>query len=206
MSYEEVKQELASEKFCEKYQSAITVVRKIIERSNFMEAVEEKEKKIEFVTSRIKSPNSMLEKLTRKNKDISVKSAIKNLNDIAGVCIVCCYCDDVYKIEKYFDKQEGLEIIKCKDFIKKPKSSGYRSLHVIAEVELKEGAAEEKVKVEIQIRTVTMDAWARLDHQLRYKNDNEELERLSRELKKCSDIIEDVEYRMQEIHKKIRKI
>ena len=155
---------------------------------------------IEYSFSRIKAPLSTADKLRRKGREVTLEAAEKYLNDIAGICIVYCYIDDVYEAARQLEEQEGLTLLKKKDFIKSPKATGYRSLHLIFEIEDETWCG---VRVEVQIRTVSMDAWARLDHELRYKKEIPEAERLSDELRECADMIAYIDDKMQKIHRKL---
>lgn len=164
------------------------------------ERIQQLDAGIEYSFSRIKAPLSTADKLRRKGRDITLEAAEKYLNDIAGICIVCCYIDDVYEAARQLEEQEGITLIKKKDFIKSPKATGYRSLHLIFEMEDNRGGT---VRVEVQIRTLSMDAWARLDHELRYKKEVPEAEKLSDELRECADMIAYFDEKMQSIHRKL---
>ena len=155
--------------------------------------------------SRIKTPKSVAEKLIRKNLHLDVKNARENIDDIAGIRIICPYIKDIYMIRQLLQAQDDLEIIRETDYIKSPKPNGYRSLHLIINVPVFFSDHKEKVKVEIQIRTIAMDFWASLEHQLRYKAPNKEdiPEDISAELKSCADIIAQTDIRMQDIHNKV---
>lgn len=140
----------------------------------------------EYTTSRIKTPESIIRKLLKKGRTVSVKEAIEYLNDIAGVRVICDYIDDIYAMQDAIHQWEDVSIVKEKDFIKKPKKSGYRSLHIILNVPLPSTQMEKSVRVEIQLRTVIMDFWARLDHRTRYKQVLEMDPELFQELNKCA--------------------
>ena len=206
MSLAELIQEMKSDQFLLKYEYAIHEVEKTVKRIVFRQKAKGEHQNIEYITSRIKSPESIVDKLRRKEKPINIKSAEKNLNDIAGVCIVCCYYEDVYQIAKELSEQANITVIKKKDFIRTPKESGYRSLHVIVGLTDDLNQVKRKVKVEIQIRTVTMDAWARLDHELSYKRDYPNAGTLYRDLQACADTIAAVDDKMQQIREQIKKI
>lgn len=124
---------------------------------------------ISNVTSRIKSSESILEKMKKKKLDISYENMIENINDIAGIRIVCNYKDDIYKIRNTIIKQKDIKILKEKDYIKKSKKSGYSAYHIIIEVPVEIKEEKIYVKVEIQIRTVLMDFWATAEHKVKYK-------------------------------------
>ena len=124
---------------------------------------------IHQIQRRVKSPESILEKLSRKGYDLSTESAMENLNDIAGIRVICSYIDDIYTVKKLLSKQNDIEVIKEVDYIKAPKPNGYRSLHLVLRVPVFFSDRMEKVKVEVQIRTIAMDFWASLEHQMKYK-------------------------------------
>ena len=128
---------------------------------------------IHHIDSRLKSPRSIIEKLQRKGWPVSVESAEEHLNDIAGVRIVCNYIDDIYRLANMLVRQKDLELVCQKDYIRNPKPNGYRSLHLVLRVPVFLSSHTELVPVEVQIRTIAMDFWASLEHQLRYKSDVE---------------------------------
>lgn len=140
----------------------------------------------EEVTSRIKSAKSIEAKLERKGYEISLESAVKRLNDIAGMRIVCAYTDDLYRFKRELKKINAIRIVKVKDFVKKPKKSGYRSLHMILEIPVVCDGNVKKVKVELQLRTIIMHFWARLDHRNHYKQDQKQGGKVHRILIECA--------------------
>ncbi|MDO4288978.1 MAG: GTP pyrophosphokinase family protein [Eubacterium sp.] len=160
---------------------------------------------IHTMKSRIKSPKSIVEKLNRKGHDLSVASARENLDDIAGIRIICPYIEDIYTVKNLLKAQDDIELIRVTDYIKQPKPNGYRSLHLILKVPVFFSDHKELVKVEVQIRTIAMDFWASLEHQLRYKAvDPENISpSVSAELKECADTIAQTDMRMQDIHNQV---
>ena len=158
---------------------------------------------IHSIESRIKSPQSMMGKLQKKGLELSAKSAQENLMDIAGIRVVCYYIDDIYAIAELLGMQREYKIVKIKDYIKNPKPSGYRSLHVILMVPVYLSTKKKEVPVEIQIRTIAMDFWASLEHQLHYKTNSVVSETLKKELQDCAEIIADTDLRMQDIYQQI---
>lgn len=112
---------------------------------------------IEYIKTRIKSPESILKKISVKGCELSLPSIREDVYDIAGICIICSYTSDIYKISKMLQKQKNITFIKCKDYIENPKASGYRSLHLIVRVPVFMSDRMEEVPVEIQIRTIAMD-------------------------------------------------
>lgn len=158
---------------------------------------------IEFISSRVKSPNSIVGKLERKNLDISVKNVAKYLDDIAGVRVICSFIDDIFDIADMLTQQDDIVLLECKNYIKNPKPNGYRSLHLIVEVPVFLSDRKQPMRVEIQIRTIAMDFWASLEHQLKYKKDIENANTIVKELKECADIIAQTDDRMLKIKNQI---
>lgn len=154
------------------------------------------------ISWRIKTAESIAHKLKRKKRELSLDCAVRTLNDMVGIRIVCPFQDDVYRMAKEIRKIPGLKTIKVKNYITRPKESGYRSIHVIAEVLRK----EENVRVEIQIRSVAMNYWAILDHQLCYKNEKKGTDRLRKELKACAIDIAEIDKRFLKLRKQIEKL
>ncbi len=160
---------------------------------------------IHHMQSRIKSIKSIFEKLNRKELEISMESAKANLHDIAGIRVVCYYIEDIYMIAKMLTQQDDIELIRETDYIKNPKPNGYRSLHLVVKVPVFFSNGKELVPVEIQIRTIAMDFWASLEHQLRYKTIDTIPPSVARELQECADTIADTDLRMQRIYKTIEQ-
>ena len=154
---------------------------------------------IHHIDSRLKSPASIVEKLERKGWPVSVESAEAHLQDIAGVRIICNYIDDIYRLAGMITRQPDLELVRQKDYIENPKPNGYRSLHLVVRVPVYLSSHTELVPVEIQIRTIAMDFWASLEHQLRYKNDSEAAVSLKKRLKRCADQSAALDLEMQRI-------
>ena len=152
--------------------------------------------------NRIKSPKSIVEKLSRKGFPLTKDSARQNLDDIAGVRIVCPYIEDIYTIKKLLQAQDDVQFTRITDYIANPKPNGYRSLHLIVKVPVFFSDHKEMVKVEVQIRTIAMDFWASLEHQIRYKAVNAANipENIANELKECADTIAETDIKMQNIH------
>lgn len=153
---------------------------------------------IHHMETRLKTPQSVFEKLERYGVPVTLKSMEENILDVAGMRVIVSYIDDVYALVKVLSLQDDLQIVKIKDYIKNPKPNGYRSLHVILKVPIYFLDRKQYVPVEIQFRTVAMDFWASLEHTLKYKQDVS-LEGIDMydELQDCSKVIEDVERRMQ---------
>ena len=151
---------------------------------------------IQYTCSRIKSPDSMIGKLKRKSLPETLKSALGSVHDAVGIRVICSFADDVFKVEKWLKSQENYELIKEKDYISYPKPNGYRGIHLIMRVRSGEASG---TYVEIQLRTIAMDFWASLEHQLKYKKEIGHAEMMGGELKQCADEIASVDLSMQTI-------
>jgi putative GTP pyrophosphokinase len=158
---------------------------------------------IHQIKTRVKTPKSIVEKLTRKGFEVSIQSARENLNDIAGVRVICPYIDDIYMVAQLLTSQDDIELLRTNDYIKNPKPNGYRSLHLVVTVPVFMSKCTERVKVEVQIRTIAMDFWASLEHDLVYKLAERKTEDVVRELKDCADVIAQTDARMQKLHNMI---
>ncbi len=126
---------------------------------------------IDHITERIKSPDSIIEKMTKRELELTYKNLIEQINDIAGMRIICSFKDDIFKIVDIIENFQDIEIIERKDYITNPKASGYSSYHMVVKVPVTFTDKTIYVKVELQIRTVAMDFWASLEHKLKYKKD-----------------------------------
>lgn len=153
---------------------------------------------IHHIESRTKSPRSMYEKIVRYGYNPTVENVEAHLMDVAGIRIITSYIQDVYRMVEMLKRQDDLEIVEIKDYIANPKPNGYRSLHVIVRIPVFFMDSKQMIPVEVQIRTIAMDFWASLEHDLKYKAIGEVSGiDSSAELKECSQIIEGVEKRMQ---------
>ena len=159
---------------------------------------------IDAIKSRIKSPRSIIGKLKRRGFPISLQSMIDNLNDIGGIRVICPFIEDIYTVADMLMRQDDLTLIEKKDYIANPKPNGYRSLHLILEVPIFLAERTQPVRIELQIRTMAMDFWASLEHQLRYKSDVEIPEHMSDDLKKCAYVIAETDQEMQRIAKELK--
>lgn len=156
---------------------------------------------IHYIKSRIKTPESILEKLVRRDYDLDVSKIRSQLTDIAGIRVICHYVDDIYTIADLLKNQDDFTLIRESDYITNPKPNGYRSYHMIASVPVFFVEECERVPVEVQIRTMAMDFWASLEHQLRYKAAGSMIPQyISDELKQCSENIAHSDMQMQKIH------
>lgn len=162
---------------------------------------------IEGIKSRLKSTDSIVKKLRNKDLPFSLQAVQENIKDVAGVRVICSFPEDIYMLADCLLNQDDIKLIEKKDYIKNPKKSGYRSLHLIIEVPIFLRSEKKSMKVEVQLRTIAMDFWASLEHKLRYKkNINiDEAEMISKELFECSEISTALDKRMEEIRKRIEK-
>lgn len=161
---------------------------------------------IHHIEDRLKSPKSIFEKLRRKDKAFSVESAKNNLYDIAGVRVICNYIDDIYTVADLLTAQDDVKLVTRKDYIREPKPNGYRSLHLVIQTPVYLSETKEQVFVEVQIRTIAMDFWASLEHELKYKGDNEVSAELADRLKQCAETIAATDAEMQEIYKTLKEL
>lgn len=158
---------------------------------------------IEFIKSRIKRPVSIMEKLKRKGFEISIDSIQNNIYDIAGIRVVCSFPEDIYQLAEKICMQDDIKLLNKKDYIKNPKPNGYRSLHLILEVPVFFTEEKKRLPVEVQLRTIAMDFWASIEHKLRYKKNLPESVSadISESLRKCSEEINEMDFRMQAINR-----
>ena len=187
-----------------RYTCAIREVKTKLEVLNDELSVKNQRNPIEMIKSRVKKPKSIVEKLQRRGFEISLDSMEKNLDDVAGIRIICSFLDDIYEVADMLIRQDDVKVIAVKDYIQNPKPNGYRSYHMIIEIPVFFSDSKKPIRVEVQIRTIAMDFWASLDHQLKYKksfiDDNGEI---SEELKQCAEVIAGTDVKMLEIRKKI---
>lgn len=186
-----------------RYNCAIREVRTKLEVLNDELSIRHQRNPIEFITSRIKKPLSIVEKLHRYGVPITLESVETYLNDVAGIRVICPFIDDIYDVADMLLKQDDITLIKSKDYIQNPKPNGYRSLHLIIEIPVFFSDQKKPMRVEVQIRTIAMDFWSSVDHQLKYKKDVENSEEISAELKACADVIAKTDLQMLEIKNKI---
>lgn len=155
---------------------------------------------IHHMECRLKSIKSIVEKIERKGWPMEIES-IDKVMDFAGVRVICNYINDIYTVEESLLRQDDIKLLKKKDYIKKPKESGYRSLHLVVEVPIFLSDRTYNMPVEIQIRTIAMDTWASLEHELKYKRNEEMPGYVAQELKNCAKAMADVDSTMERIHK-----
>lgn len=159
----------------------------------------------ESIETRLKSPESILEKMQRKGFELTLTSIEENLFDVAGIRVVCAFQEDIYKLAELLTKQDDIRLLRTKDYIKHPKDNGYRSLHLILEVPIFLADGKKYMKVEVQFRTIAMDFWASVDHKLRYKKVIENEEQIITKLKGCANVISRLDQEMQDIRNMIEK-
>ena len=161
---------------------------------------------IEHIKSRIKTAESIVKKLRRYGYESTISNMVEYINDIAGIRVICSFMSDIYRIADMISNQRDIKVISVKDYLKNPKPSGYRSYHMIVEVPVFFSRGKTPMRAEIQIRTNGMDFWATLEHQLRYKQNIEEMdgyEDVSNELLNCARTVIDMDNEMQRIKNKI---
>ena len=198
-----IDQEMKFREMMMMYSCAIKEVKTKLQVLNDELSITRKRNPIEFIKSRIKQPTSIASKLKRKGCPVTVESAMDVLSDVAGVRVICAFIDDIYKVADMLTAQDDIELIKRKDYIKNPKMNGYRSLHLIVEVPVFFSDHKELMRVEVQIRTIAMDFWASLEHQLKYKKDIDDAENIMYELRACADVIKRTDYHMQSLRDRI---
>lgn len=158
---------------------------------------------IEYVKSRIKSPESIVKKLKRHGYESTIDNMVKHINDIAGIRVVCSFTSDIYRLAEMIGRQNDLTVVSIKDYIKNPKDSGYKSYHMLVTVPifLTDGVVD--TKVEIQIRTIAMDFWASLEHKIYYKFEGNAPEYISRDLQECAGIVSMLDAKMLSLNEAI---
>ena len=186
-----------------RYQAAIREVQTKLEILDDEFQMKYKRNPIHHMQTRMKSIQSMMEKLQRKHESVSIASAVTNLTDIAGVRVICSYIQDIYTVADLLTSQDDVKVLRVRDYIKDPKPNGYRSLHLVLEIPVFLSEGRILVPVEVQIRTIAMDFWASLEHSLRYKAEGQVTEEVSRELLQTASDIAALDQRMQRIHDKV---
>ena len=186
------------------YTCAIREIKTKLEVLNDELSVRNSRNPIEMVKSRVKKPLSIVEKLQRRGLPITMESMMENLDDVAGIRVICSFLDDIYAVADMLTRQDDVHIIAIKDYIRHPKDNGYRSYHMIVEIPVFFSDRKKWMRVEVQIRTIAMDFWASLDHQLKYKKDIGDVsDQISEELRQCAEVIAETDERMLKIRMKI---
>lgn len=188
------------------YESAINIVTTYLNNLDGEFNVRFQRNPIHNIESRVKSAESIVGKLQKKGLPVTPESARRNLLDLAGIRVTCYYISDIYDLADMLSRRDDFVLIKRKDYIKHPKKSGYRSLHLVLNVPVHLSSRKVYAPVEIQIRTMAMDFWASLEHQLKYKTSNEITPEISQELRACADQIAETDMRMQRIFFEINEM
>ncbi|MBR3996271.1 MAG: GTP pyrophosphokinase family protein [Clostridia bacterium] len=172
---------------------------------NYQFSLEQERNPIESIKTRLKSFESISEKLIRKGLPLTVESVQANLNDVAGVRVICPFVDDIYIIAECFLSQDDITLVKATDYIKRPKENGYRSLHLVVEIPIYLQKEKRMMRVEIQLRTIAMDFWASLEHKMHYKKElpDDIAEKLQTELRECAEKISELDLKMEDIRQRI---
>lgn len=160
---------------------------------------------ISSITTRLKRTSSITEKLVRQNRAFSIETIEENINDVAGIRVICTYIDDIYTIADSLLNQDDVQLVQKKDYIADPKPNGYRSLHLIIKVPVFFADQRKEMKVEVQIRTIAMDYWASLEHQLKYKQNIPEQDEIVERLKICADTINATDEEMLKIRRQLEE-
>lgn len=188
------------------YSAAMRQIATKIEILNDEFAVRYERNPIHHVETRLKTTDSIIKKLKAKGCEVSAVSAKKNINDIAGIRVVCSYIDDVYAVSEMLLRQSDISLVKIEDYIREPNFNGYRSLHLDIEVPVYLSSRTEYVSAEVQIRTVAMDFWASLEHDLRYKSTKKIPEHICKSMIESAEEIASIDAKMQAIYKEIQKL
>lgn len=207
-AFERLQETMASsQELMSRYRCALMEVETKFRVLNEQFSLRHERNPIETIKTRIKSPESILEKLQRKDLPITVSSIEENLSDIAGIRVICSFIDDIYMLADCLLQQDDITLIARKDYIENPKENGYRSLHLIVEIPIFLQDEKRNMKVEVQLRTIAMEFWANLEHKLRYKKDlSEEVQLATADaLFECADISAMLDKKMQGIRNTVEK-
>lgn len=185
------------------YECAMLEVRTKLEVLNKELSLLHSRNPFESIKSRLKSPESIFGKLERNGLDYTIENIRENLNDIAGIRVICAFTEDIYMLVDCLVAQDDIVLVGKKDYIANPKPNGYRSLHLILDIPIFLTDEKKHMRVEVQFRTIAMDFWASLEHKLKYKKNIENADSISEELKYCADIISQLDRRMEQIRKRI---
>lgn len=183
------------------YKAAIRAVESKLSIMNDEHYLAYGRKPIQMITSRIKKQQSVIDKMKRHGYALTAENAVNKLNDIAGVRAICAFEYDAYHLADILLMHQDITLLHKKDFIANPKESGYRSLHLIISVPIYLAEGKRDVKVEVQLRTISMDFWASIEHELRYKQRIAFPEELNREILECAQLSAELDERMGNLHK-----
>lgn len=188
------------------YRCAMLEIKTKLEVLNMDLSMEKERNPFESIQCRIKTPESIAEKLSRKGVEITAANVEKYINDVAGIRVICSFPDDIYALADKLCNQDDVIVVARKDYIANPKPNGYRSLHLILDIPIFLANEKKHMLVEVQFRTIAMDFWASLEHKVRYKKKlGENADEIAEELKQCADDISVLDRRMQEIRYKIER-
>lgn len=190
------------------YRGALMEVRTKFDVLNEQFSVEYDRNPIESIETRIKSLESLFEKMQRTNCPLSLEGIEEHISDFAGIRVICSFIDDVYLLADCLERQDDIRVLRIKDYIKNPKPNGYRSLHIIVEVPIFLHDEKRWMKVEVQLRTIAMNFWASLEHKMRYKKDVDpaSAERLGKELLRSAETSHRLDLHMQEIRRELERM
>lgn len=190
------------------YQCAIMEVETKFKVLNEQYSLEYDRNPIEDIKSRVKSMESLIKKIRKKDIPLTLSSIEENIHDIAGVRVICSFPDDIYMLADCLLSQDDITLLEKKDYIKNPKPGGYRSLHLIVSIPIFLQDGKRNMTVEVQLRTIAMDFWASLDHELKYKKniDPADEEMIAQELLSCADRIAETDMIMQQIRMKLDSV
>ena len=185
------------------YTCALKEIRTRFEILDAEFSVQNRRNPINFINTRLKSSSSIIEKMQRNKVPMSIENIEEGIDDVAGIRVICSYVDDIFLLSEALINQKDIELIVQKDYITDPKPNGYRSMHMIVRVPIHFENDIKYVKVEVQIRTIAMDFWATLEHELLYKNSNIDHEEIAAELKECAEIITGADTKMLSIRRRV---
>ena len=188
------------------YQSALIQMRSRIDVLNNELSQVYSYNPIEYVKTRLKTPESIMQKLRKQGHSFNVNDLIEYIHDIAGIRITCSFFSEVYFLSDMIAKQDNLEVLSIKDYIKNPKESGYMSYHMLLSIPVALADAVVPAKVELQIRTMAMDFWASLEHKIYYKYEGNAPDYFERELQVCASIISRLDTKMMSLNEAMKKI
>lgn len=158
---------------------------------------------IEHIKTRVKTPESIVNKLNRYEKEITMENMVKHIKDIAGIRIICSFTSDIYRLAKIIGSQDDIRVLSIKDYIREPKESGYKSYHMIVSIPVFLTKSVVETPVELQIRTIAMDFWASLEHKLNYKLEGEAPENIKNDLKACAKMVSELDEKMMSLNEAI---
>ena len=187
------------------YRCTVREVRTKLEVLNDEFSLEYKRNPISFIKTRIKKPESIYKKLKKLGYEFTAENIQNQLNDVAGIRVVCAFIDDIYTIADLITRQDDITVIQVKDYIKNPKPNGYRSYHMIVEIPVFFSKGKTPMRAEIQIRTNGMDFWATLEHKMHYKFEGDGPDYITKELRECARYVAELDQRMEELNNEIQK-